>query len=147
MSKSMQLALVVIVLAAAGLAGYYFTHSSKAVNSFAPERPEQAGLAKEHAECAAFYSLPQAKEGSVGANSAAFLQFHADAGKNFSEDKQAFSGDVNADTTRLTEQAMAAQKSGSLDKFVADKDAGCKKLMGKSGDFVADVMRQRSGKK
>jgi len=145
MSNSMKVAIAVIVLLAAAMTGYYFSQKKTATASFAPERPEQATLAAEHVECAAFYSQPDAKLGN-NPNRVGFLKFHTETGLNFSEDKQKFNSDVTAATGKMAEQLAAAEKGGTQAKFVEDKNGACVKLMGKSSDFIADVMKSRKAK-
>lgn len=119
--------------------------------SFAPEAPEQAQLAAEHAQCAGYYTVMRAslkKERPDYAEQekeyTSEFEHHAKMGFNFSPDKDQFKAQIKKAVSHFTEEVIAAGKAGGVPELIRKKTNGCYATLFRSGDFVNQKLHETS---
>lgn len=145
-----KIGIALLLLILIGAATVYWLYQRSLTYSFAPDSPEQTVLAREHAECTAFYILVggASQKNQKGASVAdrdlkhAF-EFHAKMSYNYSPDKGRLDKDIDRHIEVLKAQMDAADKQNNLKSFLSQKIDECEKTSIKSNRFVKDELQRR----
>ncbi|WP_132260527.1 hypothetical protein [Paucimonas lemoignei] len=145
-----KIGIALLLLIMIGAATVYWLYQRSLTYSFAPNRPEQTILAREHAECTAFYILvggasQKTQKGASGADRDLKhdFEFHAKMSYNYSPDKRKLDKDIDKRIEVLKAQMDAADKQNSLKSFLSQKIDECVTTSIKSNRFIKEELQRR----
>jgi hypothetical protein len=128
------------------LRGYAETYS------FAPDHPDQALLAQQHAECAAVYMVLKTaacKQASperleLETDYKTEFEHHVRMGVNFSPDKPQYRVRIENAVTAFNAAIAAASNKNEIAKLIEDRTMKCVETTVRSANFVEQILKERS---